>query len=292
MFCGLLVLASTGAARAQTGLEFKFRPGEKLKYSLTAELKDVVNSNGVIREQKVNQRREIEWLVLGVNEGKGHVNQKITRFIEELEAPGGQAFKYDSKDGKKPEGPLGAKLGPILEAFSTAEFNFKMEPNGEMSDMKISEKFLAAYMNNPELADLRDIFTEEGIKRQLSHITLSFPKEPVTPGKVWSKSIEVKAPFGTMKFTNTFTHKGAEKVGNSTYDKIELKTEISTEPDPAGEGVTTVKSQNSKGVIYFDGQRGIIVESSQNQEFELEVKAMDGTVTMTKNNVSKFKLLP
>lgn len=292
ILCGLMALVVASSASAQNGLAFKFKSGDKLKYSHSTEMKQAMNVNGANIETGMNQGMEYEWVIKEVQGSKADMTQTITRFMQKMELPGNQKFAYDSKDGKKPEGPIGAAMAPMLEAMTGAEFSFKMEPNGELSDVKISEELLETIKGNPLLAQMGSMFTEDGMKSMISQASLAFPKEGVAKGKPWSRTVETKGPFGTMKVVSTYTYQGPEKVGNATYDKIDVKTETAIESDPAGQAQVTVKSQDAKGVIYFDSKRGLIAESSLDVKLELEVKVMGQTIISNQTNTVKLKLLP
>ena len=100
------------AVHAQTTLTWKFKPGETLHYTNSTDMKQAMNIMGQDIKTTMNQGMELSWTVKSVQDDKAEVVQKIEQFRQKMEAPFG-GFEYDSKSGKKPEGPI----GPIFEAM-------------------------------------------------------------------------------------------------------------------------------------------------------------------------------
>lgn len=280
------------AANAQTTLTWKLKGGDKLNYTNDTDMKQAMTVMGMDIKTSMKQGMEMSWTVNAVQDGKADMTQKIERFHQKMEMPGGQGFAFDSKDGKKPEGPIGQIVGPLLEAMVGAEFTLKMDPQGETSDVKVSEKLMEAIKGNPLLAQMGSMFSEDGMKQMMQQSSVAFPKEAISKGKTWNKVVEVKAPFGVMKLDTTYTYQGPESRDNSKLEKIDTKSKVTIEP-AAGAAVTLkIKSADVKGTIYFDNTAGRIAELTQTQKMVMEITTSGQTIDTTQDQTTTLKLVP
>ena len=284
-----ITFLSSATAQAQTSLRWKFKEGEKLNYTTETVMKQTASVMGMDIETSMNQAMDISWLVNSVDDEKAAVTQKIERMRQKMEAPFGD-YEYDSKDGKQPIGPIGEVLGPIFEAMVGAEFTFNMDPLGEISDTKVSDKLVDALKNNPNLAQMGAMFSEEGLKNMVAQSSATFPKEAISKGKTWNKKMEVKLPFGTMKMDNTFTYQGPETRNDVKLEKIDMKSEVSIEPADNAQIELKIKSADVKGAIYFDNSAGRIVEMVSNQKMAMEISVMGNVFDSSQNQTVTMKL--
>ena len=288
----LFTLISGPAAQAQTTLTWKFKGGEKLNYTSDTDMKQSMSVMGMDIKTTMTQGLELSWTVKAVQSGKADMTQKIERFRQKMEMPFGQGFEFDSKDGKKPEGAIGQAVGPLFEAMVGAEFSFKMDPQGETTDVKVSEKLIEAMKANPGLAQMGGMFSEEGLKNMMQQSAISFPKEAISKGKSWNKVVEVKMPFGVMKLDTTYTYQGPETRNNSKLEKIDTKSAVSIEPAAGANVELKIKSADVKGTVYFDNQAGRIVEFVQTQKMVMEIATMGQKFDSTQDQTTTLKLVP
>lgn len=288
----LLVLSSGAVAQAQTTLSWKLKGNDKLKYTTDTDMKQTMSVGGMEIKTSMTQGMEMSWTVSGLQNGKADMVQKIERFQQKMEMPGGQGFEFDSKSGKKPEGPIGQIIGPILEAMVGAEFSLKMDPQGETTDYKISDKLLQSIKGNPLLAQMGGMFTEDGLKSMMQQSSISFPKEAVSKGKSWNKIMEVKMPFGVMKLDTTYTYQGAETRDNKNLEKIATKSTVTITPAANADIKLNIKSSDVNGTIYFDNTAGRISEMSQTQKMTMEIEAMGMKIDSNQDQTVTLKLVP
>ena len=139
---GLVVLSVT-AGPASVGaatLRWKFKPGETLRYSMEQKTVTTLKVPGQQLQTTLTQTIDLSWAVKDVAaDGTADVSWTIDRMRTRIESALG-AFAYDSKDEKVPEGPVAAALVPTLKALVGAQFPFKINPQGELSDVKVPEK--------------------------------------------------------------------------------------------------------------------------------------------------------
>ena len=139
---GLVVLTVT-AGPANVGaatLRWKFKPGETLRYAMEQKTVTTLKVPGQQLETTLTQTIDLSWAVKDVAaDGTADVSWTIDRMRTRIESAIG-AFAYDSKDEKVPEGPVAAALVPTLKVLVGAQFPFKINPQGELSDVKVPEK--------------------------------------------------------------------------------------------------------------------------------------------------------
>jgi hypothetical protein len=275
------VLVCAAPAAAQTTLRYKFREGEKLDYAIENKMTMKVAN----LEMGVEQNMDMTWKILSVDsDGKAKISQKLTRIRFSMDTPMGKVV-YDSKDGKAPEGPIGQAIEPVFKALAALEYQLTMDARGEISDVKIPEKFLEM-MKGPQLPGLGEMFTEEGLKRMMAQSVLPLPKDAVVKGKNWPQKMSFKAPFGEMKMDNTYTYESQVQKGGKRLEHISMKPSLSIEPDPNVPGMK-LKSGEGKGAAYFDAEAGRLIEMNMIQNMTLEVAGQ--SMQMVQNVVMKLK---
>ena len=287
-----LLSFATSAAFGQTTLAYKFKKGDALKYSLSTEQKQSAKIAGMDFKTTMTQGMDMTWTVKDVQGGKADMVQSIDQMRQKMDMPGGQGFEFDSKKGKKPEGQIGELVGPLFTAMVGAEFTCKMDPQGETSEAKVSEKLMEAIKANPALAQMGPMFSEEGLRNMMQQSALSLPKEAVSKGKTWNKKVEMKMPFGVMTIDTTYTYQGPETRNNAQLEKIDAKSTISLEPAADAAVALKIKSSDVKGTMYFDNKAGRLIETSQTQKMVLETSVGGQTFDSTQDQTTTLKLVP
>lgn len=289
----VLLAQCTLPADAQTTLRWKFKSGEKLNY--VTEQKTV--SKGMIMgmeiETKMSQVIEMSWAVKSVDSrGAAEMVQTIDRLRMNMESPFA-AFEYDSKSGKEIEGPIGEIIGPILNAMAGAEISLKMDPSGNVSDVKLPEKLVDSLRTNPLIAQFGEMFSEDGIKQMAQGGAGSvgaFPENAVSKGESWDKKAELKNPFAVIGVVTTSTYAGPETREGVKLEKIDVKMTQSIEPAPGGMIEIKIGSQDSKGTAYFDNSQGRLVAQEMTQKMKMEIDVMGNVIEQDVESVMSVKL--
>ncbi len=288
----LFTVLGGATAHGQTALTYKFKKGDALNYHTATEQKQSMSVMGMDIKTTMSQGMEMSWTVNAVQDGKAEMVQKINRFRQKMDMPGGQGFEYDSKDGKKPTGPIGDLVSPLFDAMVGAEISLKMDPQGETTGTKVSEKLMKAIKENPALAQMGGMFSEEGMKNMMQESAVSFPKEPISKGKTWNKVVEVKLPFGVMKLNTTYIYQGPEMRNNAQLEKIDTKATLAIEPVAGADVAIKIKSSDVKGAIYFDNKAGRIIEATQTQKIVMEISAAGQMIDSNQDQTTTMKLVP
>ena len=260
MITGLgVVLFATCAFRpmpasAADTLEWKFKPGETLKYTMVQQTTQGVKAMGQEFKTNLNQTVDLHWSVKGVSpEGLADLTQTIDRIRTKIEAPG-NAFEYDSEGGKAPEGQIATLLAPLLKALVGAEFTFKMNGRGELSDVKIPQKLLDSLKLAGPAAAGGSMFSEEGMKNMISQSSLAFPATSLDRGKTWSNQSKVPLPMiGTMVLDKTYTYQGPSSTDPQLL-QVGLETKVTLEPAADSNVAVKITDQKGKGEFVFDSR--------------------------------------
>jgi hypothetical protein len=295
----LLALAWTvlggGSARAATTLRWKFKPGEVLHYTMTQNTTNAFKpKNGQEASTAMSQTLNLHWTVKSVSaDGVAELAQAVDRVQVRIEG-GGQpsAFEFDS-DAKQPppEGPIAAQLLPLLKALVGAEFTFKMNGRGELSDIKIPEKLMESVRQaNPGGGNT--MFSDEGMKNLITQSGLTLSEAAVDQGKTWPQQTKLALPLlGTMIIDKTYTFQGPDPAEAGRVN-VALDTKVSIQPAAEASITMKIDSQGGKGVFSFDLERGRVVSSRVEDLLAMTLSVQGQEIGQTTKTVTEMKLAP
>lgn len=295
---GLLVLVvlTVSAGSASVGaatLRWKFKPGETLRYAMEQKTVTTLKLPGQQLQTTLTQTIDLSWAVKDVAaDGTADVSWTIDRMRTRIESAVG-AFAYDSKDEKAPEGPVAAALVPTLKVLVGAQFPFKVNPQGELSDVKVPEKVAQALRDaGPATSGSSSTFSEEGLKNMIIQSSLALPREDIAEGTTWSKQTKVPSPpIGTMTLDKTFTYLGPDPQA-ANIERIGLATKIGVEPQPDTNIKFEIDAQEAKGDFSFDNEAGRIVNSEMLEKLETTANFMNMEIHQTVDTNTRMKLVP
>ena len=283
-----LTLQSVGARADEPLLRWKFTQGEALRYQM--DQKSITQLKGAEQDVKttVTQTVDTTWAVRSVDStGAAEISQSIDRIQTKIENNFAK-FEYDSKSDKEPTGPIAGGMVPLMKALIGAKFHYKINPQGELSDIKVPESLVKVLKEaGPAGGSGGGMFSEEGLKNMIQEMSLMIPKD-VEKGKSWTRQTKAPSPeIGTMVVDETYTYLGHEKEG----DKITLEAKTTLEPLPNPPYDIKVGSQEGKGTFFFDGTAGRVVHSNVVEKIELVIKAMNREFHQSIDMTATMKLL-
>lgn len=290
---GLLLagLVSVTPARAQELLRYKFKAGDKYRNELTQKMKVEVKVGENTVNTDMTQVIEMACEAKSVDkDGKAKLSQTFDRVRLTMDTPQGKT-EYDSKDGKMPDGPIGALIGPVYKALVGAVFSITMDGRGQISDVEVPKELTEAMKNNPTMSGMGEMFTPDGMKRMLSQSGLILPEGPPTKGQASEIKLDFKMPFGKMMATNTVTYEGTITRDSVKLAQFAMQPKIKFEPDPNAAVNLSLKGQDAKGTALFDPAAGRLVETTVNQKMEMEVQTMGQTLKQNMEQTVTMKLL-
>lgn len=274
----LTVYGGAASSARAAGLRWKFKPGETLHYVMDQKTVTAVKAGGPQDlKSTMSQTIDLEWAVkeLG-SDGQASLTQTITRVRTKIESAFG-AFEFDSKEAKDPDGPVAANLAPLLRALVGAEFAFKMNELGELSDVKVPEKVLESLKKSGTLGGAAGMFSEEGLKNMVTESSLAFPKEEFEKGKSWTRQTKIPMPpLGTMVLDKTYRYQGGEPKGGKDLERIDLVTKVDFQLTPGDDIEVKIQAQEGEGRFHFDNGNGRIADSSVREKLEILFKLKVG----------------
>ncbi len=276
------------ARGAEPVLRWKFTEGESMHYQMVQKTTTKVKGPNQDIRTTVSQTIDTTWNVLSVDRetGIGTLTQTIDQVRTKIEYPFGQ-FEYDSKSEKAPEGPMAAGIVPTLKALVGSKFQYKMTPQGELSDVKVPESLVKTLKEAGPNASGVSMFSEEGLKNMIQESSLLLPRD-AEPGKPWTRQTKIPSPpIGTMMLDKTYTYTGPDAQG----DKITLDVKLGLEPDPKSNLDIKVVNQDGKGTFYFDSKAGRVTSSTVTEKIDLLIKVMTAEINQSSDMSTTMTLL-
>ncbi len=279
----ILIGLGAGMAQAKTTLRWKFKPGDVLHYqTVQSTVTSIQDLNAKPVQQTLALTIDLTWTVKSVDDqGKASVAETIDRMRTTATMPYVGKLSDDSKDADA-AGPIGS----LFKFLVGSEFTFTVTPRGEIDDVKLPEKLLAALKAPDEPAAapgqpaepggmkmmlMQLGITEDGMKNMLNQMTLVVPQEALEVGGKWDRKLPTPAgPDGASRMIDQmFTYRGAE-AGNKA-EGVDLTTKFEPlKPDP--NVPVTVKSEEASGRYSFDNAAGRITSSTLTQKIEARIQ--------------------
>lgn len=287
-----MLAGPAAAAPAAEVLRWKFKPGETLKFSV--EQKVVMSTKQAEIERKSTRTHTLDftWKVLSVDaSGEAEITHRIERIRLKSEEPPLAAFDFDSASTGPPQPGF---EGPTRELKSQvgAEFTFRMKPDGEITDIKLSEETLK-HLRETAPEGAAEAITEKSIKDSLIQASPpAFPQEAIEPGKTWSaKPARVPLPFAVLVMDKTYTYQGSD-ARSPNLQLVGIEISAKTEPIENADIKAAIRKQEGKGALTLDSEAGKVVSVRMNQKFEMAITFMGQTVDQTTEMNSTMTLKP
>lgn len=295
----ILIIASwalagpVGRASAE-GLRWNFRPGETLRFSIERKSSMSAKAMGTERKSSDTQTVEMSWKVLRLDpSGEAEITQRIDRIRLKAEMPPYMPLEFDSATTK--EDPPGFEaITRQIRAQVGAEFTFKMKPNGEITDIKLTEETLkrlreAAPPGAPE-GEISEKAVKENLLLQSS--PPSFPEGPIEQGKSWSpKPARVPLPFATLIMDKTFTYQGPDAKSPNLLI-VAIETNAKLEPIQGADVKSTIRKQEGRGTMTFDGQAGRVVSIRLTQKLDMSIVQAGQAIDQSSDMTTTMSLQP
>jgi hypothetical protein len=238
----------------------------------------------------LNQTVDLHWSVKNVaSDGVAELSQTIDRVRTKVEGPG-NSFEFDSQAGKDPEGQIASLLTPMLKALVGAEFTFKMNGRGELSEIKVPQKLLDSLRKAGPAANASGMFSEEGMKNLISQSSLTLAEGPLEKGKSWTQQAKVPVPMlGTMVMDKTYTFDGPSP-REAGLLQISVDTKVTLEPAADSNIAVKITSQQATGEFTFDPQAGRVVSSRVNDKLQMSLSVMGQEIEQSTDTVTSMTL--
>jgi hypothetical protein len=248
-------------ASAQTILQWKFRPGEIIRYALTLD-QTVTRSTS---QESACAQTEMTLTVRDVGPDRAaHLMLVIDRaqYKKKLSTT---EIHYDSKSDAEPVG-LEPKSAAHLKELLSSEFIFKMTPQGEVSDIRVA----ARDQQKSETPSLKP--ASAPIAKLVKNLVPAFllPEEPVSAGRSWQEQREYLEPNrGIRKMDITYHYIRPELYGGRPAEKIGFAADVRYVAIPPSRLSVGIKRSDCSGTVYFDKSAGLLALREYKEKLSL-----------------------
>jgi len=272
------------APQASDGsLVWKLKPGQELK--VVSDQKMTMNMD--MSFQKVTTESsnfsESTWKVTEVDSA-GNANTEMT--IDRMKLiidNNGNVISYDSDSSEEVDAML-ASIVDSLESLIGKPIRCSISPRGEVSNVVVPK----------ELSDEQDrsiqssLMSEQTIKELIKNSMVQFPGLDLKIGDTWEQTTEVDMGMFAITNRSQYRYLGVEDRESGPLHVIEVvMTQEFNESDSIEIEIT---EQNSKSMVYFDGIKGNLVESTMDQNVKMVIAMMDQQIAQQVKQQMKVKI--
>ena len=289
-FATFAILAST--ADAQKLLRWKFTPGDNIQVNFQQDMDMSTDMMGKAVKTTADMGMTLGWNIQSVSpQGVADISQSIERLQMRMENPGSKPIVYDSASAEPPEGlakNLAGSIGPLVGIH----FVQQMDPRGEILDVRLSQEAQTELAKAPAAAQIRQVFSKDGLKALLHQAATVLPENPVSPGDSWTSQMDTNSPVGKLHLDMQYTYRGTKVYNGRPLEVIDVKVNVDfgDAPNPLGLKVKVAKQEN-QGALFFDAAAGCFVSTQLNQTMTLETTVGDKVHTQELSTVLKMQFL-
>ncbi len=270
----LLLLTNFAFAQANSAgklLRWKLNPGEAIRVSFNQDMTMSTNMMGNELKSGADMGMVLRWDVAQVApNGVLAIRQQIERLTMRMESPGGGGpIRYDSAAGGELTG-MNKALASSMEPLIGVQFDQQMTNRGEILDVKLTPDAQAKLAKQPTGAQLKEMFSKEGMKSLLHQAATVLPEKPVKPGDSWKGTTETKSPVGKLVMDMTYTYRGTVMDSGRPLERIDvgMMVRFAKQANEMGLNVS-VKEQKNAGALFFDAELGRFVRTEMRQTMTL-----------------------
>lgn len=278
---GALLVGLASTAVAAEPVEWKFTPGETLRYEVrqTTEINVDAARTGKFAT-RAEQRLEVSWQVESTDKNQASLVQTIDQIRTDVRQPDGMELTYDSTTNEPATG-IAAMLGPMFDALLDAKVPLVVTTRGELKEFKPDPELVKTLQTVPATKGLGDAVADAGLQAISDQVLFELPAGELTPGatteRQWSLANRV---LGDAEGTITWKYTGqVEKEGRQLH-RFEPAVELTVEEaEETGEKLPlsgpkplkspTVSQEQAQGEALFDAERGRLSELTLHLQFQI-----------------------
>ncbi|MER3415188.1 MAG: hypothetical protein C4297_03120 [Gemmataceae bacterium] len=258
-------------AAQEVELSWKFAAGQKFYQEVNTRTQQTIKLMNQEIKQEMDHTFYFSWNVKSASDKEVVIEQTVEA-VRALVKLGASETKYDSTAKDATDNPLAGFFKPLVGAT----FTLTLDPNTmKITKVEGREDFVNKLAQaNPQLGSLlRQVLSEDQMR------SLAEPVFSITPGKgkkikvgeTWTRDSRLSmGAVGSYDAKYTYKYAGTEKKGDLVLHKIEITTDLKYKAPDAKEAVGLpfriesgdLKTAKSSGVIYFDAEKGRIVETT------------------------------
>ncbi|MEZ6098423.1 MAG: DUF6263 family protein [Pirellulaceae bacterium] len=288
--------AATASAADPPGaksLRWKLRDGESLRVQFSQEM--VMKSSGVgeALSTEADMSMELQWRVTGTQpDGSMQMDQSIERLRMEMKTSDGESLVYDSASKEPPQG-MAATIAKGLKPLIGVTFLQEMSDRGQITSIKLSPGAEEALKTAHAGAQLKDVFSQDGMRQLISEVTAVLPEKPVRVGDTWQAVNTTNSPLGPLQTETTYTYRGTVNVEQRALERIDVAMKIGFGDGQNALGLNVkVQGQHNGGSMYFDAAAGRFVQSVIKQDMTLASQLGNHTHLQQLQTTLRMQFMP
>jgi hypothetical protein len=275
----IVALFLSSEAQAQVKFEHKFPEGQKLTYSVTHDMSQVLKMAGQAFPTEEERTQLTSWTFGKKRENATQpIAQKVEAFATKMSVPGGIHIAYDSKDpGAKIDHPQLSYLSDAYKLLGGLEYIVVLDAQNKVKTIEGTDKVLEKIEKFDEKAKqmVRDAVDPQHLKNEFEENHGNLPEGSVRPGDSWERTDKLALGSGqTLTFHKRYEYGGTEKRGEAMLDRINIKTsDVKYEMAPNSPSPLKLKDSDLKvisgdGLILFDREAGRVVVAKEKTQIK------------------------
>lgn len=264
----LITLIAPAAARAdgdEISIKYLWKAGQTERYDMTQTAVSRIKSENGANQAQTTQihNSTVRLEIPSVDEsGVADARWTVEKVRIEIRQIIGEPMVLDSADPAHREN---RDAGPLF-AMIDRTVSFKISPAGEVSDVSgvepVLNELIARYKDDPNseaiLETLRQGFSDEQMRQQISQTLSVLPPKPVRVGESWEKVNELPVPIiGKVRNTETVTLVAVHEIGDTR--QAEIRSNAIMKPvEQAEDAAMKMGDSSAKHELLFNITKGLI----------------------------------
>lgn len=263
--CVLVFFLTASGTPAQTTFRWRWTEGDKVKYVIEDKSASKTKIGQEVFDLDQTLILDTAWQMNGVApNGEMQIVITVERLRFNADGKGAAAIglvSFDSKDDAKPQSKPEKSVAAVFDSIVRSKVVVHIDTRGKVTKFEIESKLRAIFEDNAtrELAGFfGDLFTADGFRHRLTNWIVEFPEQAVSVGGSWTEN-KLSRLGKSLACAHSYVHSGRADRNGQTLEKVEVKPEFKLPKDEKAK--TKIASQSGEGTVYFDVQKGRIVES-------------------------------
>jgi len=296
---GTLCLALTSSVSGllepeEVALEYTFRTGEPLSYTLTSKSEMTQIMMGNVASMSDETVSEITRERVGEkDDGSLVISQRVTSFTMTETSPGGQ-FSFDSENDEDAGKRTDPRVRSLVET-QPWETQYVLTPNGDVVGVENLDEIQTKIngIDEAELrAEIKESFSEMALIREVDPFIDVLPESPVGKGDTWVKVFKVDDDEMKMTATQNMEVLSVLDWKDGHYVHVRFEGQLDMTMPEEFPPFMKVTEQTIKGFYIFNTHYGTVTEYSGNMSFRFEGSPGEGLgdIIMTLNMGMSYEI--
>ena len=266
-----LSLTCFSQLKAATRLEWKLAKGQQYAVESKQTVKQEYGNQVIDRTTLL----DTSWIVNDVSkDGQALIESRVDRVQASIQFGDGPVASFDSSVEQQADGSA------------------RILSNVFRNVTKQSNAFQFSKLGNTLPPSSGDAPKKDEVSDQLiAKLGLVFPDKELSKGDQWKSKSVANLEVTNLKATNEliFEYDGPQEVEGQNLERITVRSTLSLEPEQNQEKIN-VKSHNIEGAILFNKEKGVLVSSRVQTNFEFDVEVTEAKIDHKISTVTEIKM--